>query len=155
MRFACGTITMLFALAIAPAARACESPASVCAEPGEGSFTLIEAGNPAPIFVDASADPAVQRAADNFAADLGRVGGTSARRIAEIPAQPGDLVIIGVLGQSPVIDGLVAAGKIDAGDLSGNGKPSARSSSNNRSPDVPRALVIVGVGSPRRGVRHL
>lgn len=149
MRFACGTITMLFALAIAPAARACESPASVCAEPGEGSFTLIEAGNPAPIFVDASADPAVQRAADNFAADLGRVGGTSARRIAEIPAQPGDLVIIGVLGQSPVIDGLVHAGKLDAGDLSGQWEAFRQVVVEQPFADVPRALVIVG--ADRRG----
>jgi len=149
MRSACITIALLFVLAIAPAAHACESPVSVCTERGEGSFTLIEAGKPAPVFVDASADPAVQQAADDFAADLGRVGGTSARRIAGIPAQAGDLVIIGVLGQSPVIDGLVRAGKLDAGGISGQWEAFRQVVIEQPLPNVPRALVIVG--ADRRG----
>ena len=64
-------------------------------------------------------------------------------------AASGDLVIIGVLGQSAVIDELVRAGKLDAADLTGQWEAFRRVVVERPFPKVARALVIVG--SDRRG----
>src|ERR1700756_3419979 len=99
---------LLFLCAFMFSARgyACETPASVCMRSTPGSFALIHNGQPASVFVDASADPAVQRVADSFTADLERVGQKSPHRIVNVHEAAGALVIIGVLGQSDVIDEL-------------------------------------------------
>lgn len=149
MRFSFLLAILLLALAIAPASHACESPASVCPNGTKGSFPLIEAGAPAAVFVDASADSAVRRAADHFAADLERVSRTGAQRITELSGQTGDLVIIGVLGQSPTIDGLARAGKLDASAIEGQWEAFRQAVVEQPFPNVSRALVIVG--ADRRG----
>jgi hypothetical protein len=149
MRLPFPEIAFLLALAATSIAHACELPASVCTTVSKDSFSLIEAGKAASVFVDVSADSAVQRVADDFAVDLGRVGGASAPRIGELSGQTGNLVIIGVLGNSPVIDALVQAGKLDAGDLSGQWEAFRQVVVEQPFPNVPHALVIVG--ADRRG----
>jgi hypothetical protein len=152
MRFSFATAVALLVLMAAPTTHACESPVSVCAEKSMGSFPLIVAGQPAPVFVDVSADSAVQRAADDFAADLGRVGGTRAQRVAEVPGNTNYLVIIGVLGQSPVIDDLIHAGKLDANGIAGRWEAFRQMVVEQPFPNAPnisRALVILG--ADRRG----
>jgi hypothetical protein len=147
MRFFFGIAALFWAFT--NASYACESPASVCLTRGAGNFPLIQAGQPASIFVDASADPAVRRVAGSFAADLERVGGKTARRIEDARGATGDVVIIGVLGQSPVIDGLVRAGKLDANDIAGEWEAFRQIVVDRPFPKVARALVIVG--ADRRG----
>jgi hypothetical protein len=149
MRFSLGITALVCALTITPVAHACELPASVCQTRNAGSFPLIQAGQPASIFVDASADPAVRRVAVSFAADLERVGGKTARRVADTRGPIDALVIIGVLGQSPVIDGLVRTGKLDANDIAGQWEAFRRIVVDRPFPNIARALVIVG--ADRRG----
>ncbi len=118
------------------------------------AFPLIAKGKPATILIDANADSAVRHVATNFAADLERVSGTAARLVenADRTVQ-GPVVIIGVLGQSVVIDRLVAAGKIASADLHGEWEAFRQIVVDDprldQMPGVTRALVIVG--SDRRG----
>ena len=142
-------VVALCAATVSPLTFACDTPASVCANSKSGSFPLIRSGEPASLFVDASADPAVKLVADSFSLDLERVGGKPARRLSDPRTANGDLVIIGVLGQSPVIDELVRAGKLNAADVSGQWEAFRRTVVEKPFPKVARALVIVG--SDRRG----
>lgn len=133
---------------IASAAYACEAPVSVCDHRTPSSLSLIANGRAATVLVDADAILTVRDAADALAGDLARISGSSVSRIAVTPA-PGPAVIVGVLGQSRLIDGLVASGKIDATDLAGRWEAYRQVVVDRPFPGVPRALVIVG--ADRRG----
>ncbi|MFN3582569.1 glycosyl hydrolase 115 family protein [Phenylobacterium sp.] len=130
-------------------AAAAEGAASVGFRPSPGAFPLVRAGQPAAVLVEASADPAVRHAADGFAADLQRVSGRAPSRIASPAQAKGEVVIIGELGRSPAIDGLVASGKLRADDLTGQWEAYRQGVVEAPFPGVSRALVIVG--SDRRG----
>ncbi|WP_114955132.1 glycosyl hydrolase 115 family protein [Sphingosinicella terrae] len=113
------------------------------------AFPLVQNFMPAAILVDPGADTAVRHAANGFASDLERVSGRTPRRYAGAGEASGPLVVIGVLGQSAIVDGLVASGKIDAGDISGEWEAFRQIVVDRPFAGVPRALVIVG--SDRRG----
>lgn len=135
--------------AVGSVAQACETPVSVCAADGTGSFSLIARDRPATLLVEAGADSAVTMAADNFATDLERVSGQAPTRIATTAGVTGDLVIVGVLGQSAAIDDLIARGRIEAGDIAGEWEAFRQIVVEAPYPGVERALVIVG--ADRRG----
>ena len=130
-------------------ALACDAPASICAEPGAGGFALIEGGHPAMVLSDDNADPAVRRVAESFAEDLKRVSGRRTRHVEALKRVRGPVVVIGVKGDSPLIDELTAAGKLDLDGLDGRWEAFDIKVVDNPWPDVPRALVIAG--SDRRG----
>jgi hypothetical protein len=133
----------------ASSASACTSSASICGKGGRGSFALIRNGQPAQVYVDANADPAIRHAATSFVEDLRRVGTKNSALIHDAKAIRGEVVIIGVLGRSPVIDGLVRSGKIRSADLTGQWEAFRQLVIEKPLPGVERALVIVG--SDRRG----
>jgi glycosyl hydrolase family 115 (putative glucuronidase)/glycosyl hydrolase family 115 len=114
------------------------------------AFPLIADGRPASVMVDAGADSAVRRVAASFAGDLQRVSGVRPRLIHGAGEDVrGPMVIIGVLGQSAMIDQLVADGRLDADDLRGEWEAFRQAVVDDPLPGVPRALVIVG--ADRRG----
>ncbi|MEO6381871.1 MAG: glycosyl hydrolase 115 family protein [Nitrobacter sp.] len=89
-------------------------------------------------------------AASGFIGDLERVSGSRPKLIdGDIGQARGAVVIIGVLGQSRIIDGLVASGKIDAADLRGEWEAFRHIVVAKPFPGVSQAFVIVG--SDRRG----
>jgi hypothetical protein len=133
----------------APAAAACDRPVSVCATRAANSVRLIGSGRAVTVVVDPTADPAVRDAAAAFAGDLARVAGTGAApAVTTIPSH-GEAVVIGVLGQSPLIDTLVKAGRISTNDVAGQWEAFRQIVVDKPFPGVSRALVIVG--SDRRG----
>ncbi len=114
------------------------------------AFPLIAGGRPATVVIDAGADSAIGHVARNFAADLERVSGTNATMLVAPGQSPrGPVVLIGVLGQSAMLDALIAAGKVDVAGLRGQWEAFRQLVVDNPMPGVPRALVIVG--SDRRG----
>ncbi|MFN3819879.1 glycosyl hydrolase 115 family protein [Blastomonas sp.] len=140
---------MLAGAACQVPAFACDTPVSVCGRETSGSFGLVTNGRPPAVIVEDGADSAVRLAADGFAADLERVSGVAARRGAN-PASAGDHVVIaGVLGQSPAIDALVRAGKLDVSAIKGQWEGHVQAVVENPWPGVRRALVIAG--TDRRG----
>lgn len=144
-----GLIAAPFALFYGTGALACSGAVSVCERPQAGSIALVRSGQPVVVYVDAGADSAVRRVAHSFAGDLERVGGKAARVVNRLEGLRGDVVIIGTLGQSPVIDRLVKTGEIRAEDLTGRWEAFRQVVVENPAPGVRRALVIAG--SDRRG----
>ncbi|MEO6276864.1 glycosyl hydrolase family 8 [Roseateles sp.] len=133
-------------------AMACDTPASVCARDAGQSFGLVRAGQPAAVIVEAGADPALKHVGRSFAADLGAVSGRPAAQLSSVAGAPREVVVVGELGRSPLVDGLVAVGKIKSADLKGfKGAWEAYRQVVVDKPfkGVDRALVIIG--SDRRG----
>ena len=131
------------------AAFACDGPARVCETASETGFDLIRDNRPAAILIDAEADPAVQRVAASFQQDLARVSGQTPQVLRDAASATGPVVLVGVLGESPLIDDLVARGKLDVSDLAGEWEAFRIAVADTPWPGVDRALVIVG--SDRRG----
>ncbi|MBX2857166.1 MAG: glycosyl hydrolase 115 family protein [Cellvibrionaceae bacterium] len=127
---------------------ACQAPGSVCFKKNDG-LALIKNGRPLPIVVSQQANPAVKRVAEAFAKDLQRVSGKRTQVINSIKRLKKPLVLIGVAGQNPLIDALVAKGKLKLKPLQGQWEAYQRVVVENPWPNVPQALVIVG--SDRRG----
>ena len=128
---------------------ACESPVSVCPrDPGRG-LALVKQGQPAAVLVEPGADPALQHAARNFAADLERVAGRPAALLQGPQGAGGEVVAIAELGRSPLLADLVARGKLRLDDLAGRWEAYRQVVVEQPWPGVPRALVIAG--ADRRG----
>ncbi len=137
-------------IAAAPAtAQACAGAVTVCDEAAADSLALILEGRAATVVTDTDADPAIGHAARNFAADLGRVGGTAAQLANDPSSVHGPVVLIGELGKSALIEDLRRRGLIAADDLAGQWEAYRQIVVDRPFPRVPRALVIVG--SDRRG----
>lgn len=127
----------------------CDSPASVCFADGPGAMDLVSDGVPATVLTDAGADAAVLRVANDFAEDLARVSGQAAPLATSLGDVDGPVVVIGVAGESALIDGLAAAGKIDPASLRKGWEAFSIAVVDDPWPGVPEAVVIVG--SDRRG----
>ncbi len=112
------------------------------------AFPLVAGGLAATLSYDASDHKGVIRAVGDLQADIERVTG---RKPASEPGKPSGvpLVIIGTVGRSAIVDGLVAAGKLPVGDLSGKWESFIIATVEKPVPGVDRALVIAG--SDKRG----
>ena len=79
---------------------------------------LVSAGRAATIALDADADPGVRRAAADLAEDAFRVTGVRLGVTTAAPAGS-DIVVVGVVGHSALLDRLARAGKIDLSAIRG------------------------------------
>jgi len=122
---------------------------SLLADQRPDTFPLIAAGRPAALLLDVGADSAVHHAADGFARDLERVSGRLPKRFDSPDAASGAVVIIGVLGQSRIIDELVADGRVSTAGLNGEWEAFRQIVVDRPFPRVSQALLVVG--SDRRG----
>ncbi len=115
-------------------------------------FPLVHDKRAADVFVDSSDSTVARIAARDLTRDIERVTGCKAL----LKHSPDDLsahaVLVGTLGKSPVIDGLVKAGKIEVEDVRGQWETSAIQVVSNPLPGVKQALVIIG--SDRRGTAY-
>jgi len=114
-----------------------------------GAFPLVRGEMVAPIFVASNDWPGVLRAAKDLQADIERVTGRRPNlpnfSSAVLPAA----VIIGTVGKSTLIDGLVAAGKLNTDAIRGQWEAFVIETVEHPLPGVKRALVIAG--SDKRG----
>jgi hypothetical protein len=114
-----------------------------------GSFPLVADGRAAPLVVSGSDHAGVVRVVGDLQADIERVTGVQpAISVDRIPAQR-DIVLIGTVGRSPLIDGLVAAGKLDVSGIAGKWETTLETVVRDPMPGVRRAFVIAG--SDQRG----
>jgi hypothetical protein len=130
------------------------------AAPGaSGLLILARDGQAARLVVDPAEDPAVKHAAAGLREDIARVSGARPALLDALPpAAPaatsgatgqGDLVLVGTLGSSPLIDRLAREGRIDVATLRGKWEGYLIQVVRDPLPGVARALVIAG--SDRRG----
>jgi hypothetical protein len=128
---------------------ALNQPQYITAAPSPGSFTLAGNSAAAPICVDPADWPGVLRAAHDLQDDIRRVTGLTASFCDSTEHLHGDLVLIGAIGHSALIDRLIQTDKIDVSAIRGQWEATLTQVVDHPFPGVPRALVIAG--SDKRG----
>ncbi|MBV8504112.1 MAG: glycosyl hydrolase 115 family protein [Paucibacter sp.] len=106
---------------------------------GPRDLALIAAGQPVPLLIADEDEAPVRRAFADLQADFERVAGTRPATTAQRTA-----VIVGTLGRSKLIDGIVAAGRLDVAALRGRWEGFLIALVEEPMPGLDRALVIVG-----------
>jgi hypothetical protein len=122
------------------------TPVGVVTSSAKGGLKIIARGRPAFVLVEAADLAAVRRAAGDLQDDLARVAGVPAPTWADAGTP---LVIVGTIGHSPVVDRLIAEGKLDVSGVAGQWEGFVQQVVDNPLPGVARALVIAG--ADRRG----
>ena len=122
----------------------------IATEPGPGRFTLVVAGKAPPLVVSSSAYPGVVRVVGDLKDDIDRVTGVApAIAMDAVPAGATEVVLVGTIGKDPLIDQLVATGKLDVSDVTGRWETFVIQPVDAPMPGVARALVVAG--SDQRG----
>jgi hypothetical protein len=117
------------------ALRVSDSGAYLSFTPTPGAFLLVGA----PVVVSPEDHPGVVRVAGDLRDDIERVTGV----------RPGgsmgrEVVLVGTIGRSPLIDGLVSAGKLDVSGVRGKWETSLQTVVERPMPGVERAFVVAG-----------
>ncbi len=121
----------------------------ISAKKSSGSFPLVAGGQAAALYASESDWPGVLRAAHDVQADINRVTGHEPAFRTGQPQGQQPVVLIGTVGHSPLIDGLVKSGKLDASALAGRWETFVVQTIANPMPGVASALVVAG--SDKRG----
>ncbi len=116
--------------------------------PGSGSFELVGKGT-ASILADTNDWPGVVRAAHDLQADVQRVTGRTPTLVNDAKAAGKNVVIIGTIGKSPLIDELILKKKIEPSEITGKWESYFLQVVPKPLPGVENALVICG--SDKRG----
>ena len=131
-------------------AHAVGGPKYVSTAPAAGGFALVQRGVATPLLVDAKDWPGVARAAGDLSEDERRVTGLSGAVLHERADLHGaDVVLIGTIGRSALIDDLIARHKLDVSGVAGKWEAAVTTIVEKPMPGVARALVIAG--SDKRG----
>jgi hypothetical protein len=125
---------------------------SLSAVSGPGGFSILTGGNAVPVVYDAADATVVGRAVLLLADDVEAVGGVRPVVSNSTGGIAGPAVLVGTLGQSSLIDGLVTSGKLDVSGIRGNWESYRLARVIDPLPGVTEALVVVG--SDRRGTAY-
>ncbi len=143
-------LSILICLLLTPiAGLALGQPKFIQTAAAAGSLPLVQAGKAATLVVDSSDYPGVHRAAHDLQADIERVSGVKPVLIEDGKALSGEIVLIGTIGKSGLIDGLIRSHKIDVSQIQGKWESTLTQVVEDPLPGVARALVIAG--SDKRG----
>jgi len=112
-------------------------------------FTLFETGKTAPICISSSDWPGVIRAAIDLQGDIEKVTGSKPSINKDVIPKATNIVIIGTIGKSPLLDKLIKEKKIVVDGLKGKWENLLIQVVQNPLPGVQQALVIAG--SDKRG----
>ncbi|MGW0929392.1 glycosyl hydrolase 115 family protein [Streptomyces sp. NPDC002644] len=126
--------------------RRTDKGAYVVFRPERGAFPLVRKGQAAPVLVDPDDHAGVVRVAEDLRADVERVTGV---KPAARAGSAREVVIVGTLGNSGLVDRLVESGKLDVSGIRGRWETSQQTVVERPMPGVDRALVVVG--SDQRG----
>ena len=113
------------------------------------SFPLVQGQATASLLVDAADWPGVVRAARDLQADVARVTGLTPPLLTSVAASARNVIIIGTVGRSPVIDRLVKERTIDVSAIAGKWESFLLQTVSDPLPGVAQAVVIAG--SDKRG----
>ena len=112
-------------------------------------FPLSVDGVPATLFASATDYPGVIRAVKDLKVDVGRVSGVEPALQLDGAISGRQVVLIGTIGKSALIDGLIAKRKLDVSAVRGKWEVFVSQVVEQPMPGVSRALVIAG--SDKRG----
>ena len=125
-----------------------ERPAAA-ANADANAVALLQAGRAATLYVDPADHVGVVRAAGDLQGDIERVGAVRPSLLKDAAVAGADVVIIGTVGKSALIDKLVRSGALDVSGIKGRWEAWQVQTLRNPLPGVERALVIAG--SDKRG----
>ena len=118
--------------------------------PAPHAFSLVVHGHAAPILVEAGSPETVRTVVGVFAEDVERVSGVRPSTMnAPVAGMRDEPLIVGVVGQSTVLDRLKRAGKLDTRAIEGKWESALTIVVEHPLPGVRRALIVAG--SDRRG----
>jgi hypothetical protein len=138
-----------FAFAAARPALALGEARYVTFAPGRAALPLASRGAATPLYVDNQDYPGVVRAARDLQADIERVTKLKPALNTSRPTSSQEVVLIGTVGHSPLIDNLAQSGKLNVDPIRGKWESFVREVVEQPLPGVARALVIAG--SDKRG----
>ncbi|MBN2842296.1 MAG: glycosyl hydrolase 115 family protein [Sedimentisphaerales bacterium] len=116
------------------------------------SFAIADNGQLCSIYVDSTDHEVCRIAARLLSEDIERVCGLKPALVNDINAVSGNVIIIGTLGHSAVIDALADSSEINTSDLAGSWETYALETVANPLPNIAQALIITG--SDRRGTAY-
>lgn len=121
----------------------------VTTQKSKNSFSLINNGNSAPILISSSDYIGVKKVANWLRDDIRKVSAIKTDiYIDQIPASK-EIVIVGTIGKSEIIDRLISEEKINLDDTKNKWEKFIIETVDNPFPNVEKALVIAG--SDKRG----
>ncbi len=150
-RTAAVLVKVLFLLCLATArdCLALGQPQYVETAPSRGSFPICAANSVAAICVDTNDFTGVLRAANDLQTDIFHVTGRTAQIFHAGENSGANVILIGTIGKSEIIDRLVRAKKIDVSSIAGKWESFFLQVVPRPFPGIERALVICG--SDKRG----
>jgi hypothetical protein len=134
----------VLASVLATGAHALGQPSFVTHEARGDSVAIASGGRASSIYVDASDFPGVLRAARDLQADVERVASVKPDLVQGGEPTGREVVIVGTLGKSALIDRLARAGVIDVSAVRGRWEAYLVQAVAHPMPGVDRALVIAG-----------
>ncbi|WP_224995745.1 glycosyl hydrolase 115 family protein [Cesiribacter sp. SM1] len=143
-------ICLFFLLLMAQSVSAVEDTLYVSSQEQAGSFTLAAAGKTAALYISPEDHAGVIRALRDLQSDINRVTGAQPQLYTNNkPGKAKELVLVGTLGKSPLIDGLVKNKKLNVDGIAGKWETFVVQVVEKPMKGVDRALVIAG--SDKRG----
>jgi hypothetical protein len=132
------------------AGHALGDPRYVSTKPEAGAFPLANHQSAVPLLVSNDDWPGVVRAAGDLSTDIDRVTGEQPALLhAAADVHNGDVVLIGTIGRSALIDDLVRRHNLDVSGIAGKWETAVTTIVERPMPGVRRALVLAG--SDKRG----
>ncbi|HEX3969635.1 MAG TPA: glycosyl hydrolase 115 family protein [Edaphobacter sp.] len=116
----------------------------VTSTPEAGDFALAGKQSLARVYVDSADWPGVLLAAGSFSSDVAQVTGRTPEIVPSLGREDRDVVLIGTIGRSAIIDRLIARHKLDVSAVRGRWEMSVTQIITNPMPGVRKALVIAG-----------
>jgi len=113
------------------------------------SFAIVEKKQASPFYVDSSDYPGVLRAANDLRTDIATVTGIKPSLTQNTNTTQRNVILVGTIGKSRVLDRLIKEKKIDVSSIAGKWEASLMQVVPNPLPGVRSALVIAG--SDKRG----
>lgn len=139
----------VFAFVGVPIILASDNESYVSTKKGNGNFTLSASGHSAPWCASAQDYPGVLRVLKQLQADIARVTDAPPEISTDKLPAAKEIVLIGTLGKSPVIDKLVQDKKLNVNGIAGKWETFLIQVIEKPLPNVDRALIIAG--SDKRG----
>jgi hypothetical protein len=126
-----------------------QEPAYVNIKSGDNQFTLSDSKKSTPLMVSSEDYKGVILALQNLKTDIGEVTNYEPEIIFDNTSAPKEIVIVGTIGKSPLINQLIKNKKLDVKNIAGKWESFIVQTIDAPLPGVNKALVIAG--SDKRG----
>lgn len=146
------TSGLLVALCLPSIALALGNPSLLSEQPASESFQLVHKGKAAPLLHGPAAEPAITIALKNLQQDIDRVTGKKPKLLSGSDKNLAFAVIAGQIGKNPLIDKLIAEGKLDTAAIQDRWEGYVIQTVAQPTDNIEQALVIAG--NDRRAVAY-